>query len=61
MLSEINMEELLNKALVDLNSTVIGRNVQFDVKQLPPAHGDRTMIYQVFVNLLSNAIKFTKS
>jgi len=31
-----------------------------DIKTLPPAHGDQSMIRQVFVNLLSNAIKFTR-
>src|SRR4030067_191681 len=30
-----------------------------DIKTLPTAHGDQTLIKQVFINLLSNAIKFT--
>jgi light-regulated signal transduction histidine kinase (bacteriophytochrome) len=31
-----------------------------DIKALPAARGDPSMIRQVFVNLLSNAIKFTR-
>ncbi len=32
---------------------------RFDLKPLPPAHGDLAMLRQVFVNLLSNAVKFS--
>ena len=60
VLSEINMEELANKAFEDLKPLTLGRNVQFEIKQPPPACGDKTMMYQVFTNLLSNAIKFTR-
>jgi two-component system sensor kinase len=33
--------------------------IKYDIRTLPAAHGDQTLIKQVFINLLSNAIKFT--
>jgi len=44
----------------ELQGRVPERNLRLDIKALPLAHGNRSMIRQVFVNLLSNAIKFTK-
>ncbi len=38
-----------------------GRNVEFVVEDLPPAHGERALIRQVFENLIQNAIKFTRT
>jgi light-regulated signal transduction histidine kinase (bacteriophytochrome) len=37
-----------------------GRRIQFVVRSIPPARGDKAMIRQVLMNLLSNAIKFTR-
>src|SRR5205085_4086143 len=36
------------------------RRPKLELKPLPPAPGDQTLLRQVFVNLLSNAIKFTR-
>jgi light-regulated signal transduction histidine kinase (bacteriophytochrome) len=35
------------------------RKLQFDLQPLPAAHGDQSMIRQIWGNLLANAIKFT--
>lgn len=56
---EINMEELTRAAFEELGPATAGRQVQLDIRQLPPACGDQAMIRQVLLNLLSNAIKFT--
>ena len=35
--------------------------LQLELKALPPARGDQTLMRQVFVNLFSNAFKFTRN
>jgi signal transduction histidine kinase len=38
-----------------------GENIpEFDVKILPPAKGDKSLIKQVWINLISNAIKYSR-
>lgn len=59
-ISEIDMAKLAKSVFDELKTTVPERAIQLDIKTLLPAHGDQSMIRQVFVNLLSNAIKFTR-
>jgi signal transduction histidine kinase len=59
-LSDIDMYELAKAVFDEVKAVNPERKLQFNVKPLPPAHGDKGMIRQVFFNLLSNAIKFTK-
>ncbi|HEY6586401.1 MAG TPA: histidine kinase dimerization/phospho-acceptor domain-containing protein, partial [Candidatus Methanoperedens sp.] len=58
--SRIDMAKLAKTVFDELKEANPGRNIQLDIKTLPPAYGDQAMIRQVFVNLLSNAIKFTR-
>ncbi len=57
--SHIDMESLVRKVFMELESTSGRGNLQLKVNPLPPAYGDHSMMRQVFINLLSNAIKFT--
>lgn len=57
---DINMEELAQEVWKEIEPLTAGRNVQFEVKAMPNAIGDRAMIWQVFANLISNAVKFTR-
>lgn len=57
---DTDMEALVTSVVESLRATVPERVLQFDVKHLPPAYGDRSMLQQVFMNLLSNAIKYTR-
>jgi len=58
--SDIDMRELAKVVFEELKSIIPEQTVLLDIKTLPPARGDPSMIRQVFVNLLSNAIKFTR-
>ncbi|NJD51594.1 MAG: GHKL domain-containing protein [Candidatus Methanoperedens sp.] len=58
--SMIDMAKLAKTVFDELKEANPGRNIQLEIKTLPPAYGDQAMIHQVFVNLLSNAIKFTR-
>jgi signal transduction histidine kinase len=57
---DIDMGELAMAVFEELRSIIPEQTLRLDIETLSPAHGDRSMIRQVFVNLLSNAIKFTR-
>lgn len=57
---EMNMNELIMDILDELKPLTEGRDIQFDVQQLPPTYGDKILMEQVLKNLLTNAIKFTR-
>ena len=59
-IDEINMEKAAALIAADLKAMFPERNINVDIRELPPAHGDITLIRQVLTNLLSNAVKFTK-
>jgi signal transduction histidine kinase len=57
--TEIDIGNLVTTVLDELKPLSEGRIIKYDIKTLPTAYGDRTLIKQVFINLISNAIKFT--
>ena len=59
-IAEIDMKSLVRDVFNELAAQAPGRDIEFTVHLVPPAHGDRSLIQQVLVNLLSNAIKFTR-
>ncbi|MCX9011435.1 MAG: ATP-binding protein [Candidatus Methanoperedens sp.] len=59
-LSDIDMAKLAKATFDELKSTIPERTIMLDIRELPPARGDQSMMRHVFVNLLSNAIKFTR-
>jgi len=59
--SKIDMDKLAKTTFDEIKATVSEREIQFDIKPLPPAYGDEGLLHQVFFNLLFNAIKFTRT
>jgi light-regulated signal transduction histidine kinase (bacteriophytochrome) len=54
------MEGLVNDIWMELQIINPDRKIDFEIKNIPPGRGDRTLIKQVYSNLLSNAVKYTK-
>jgi len=60
-LSDIDMDKLIQAVCNEIETATSERNLQINLKPLPPARGDEGMIRQVFVNLMANAVKFARS
>lgn len=58
--AEFSMRDLVQEVITEMASDTQGRNIEWDIKDLPNVHGDRALLKQVWVNLLSNAVKYTR-
>ncbi|MBI5233208.1 MAG: DUF4118 domain-containing protein, partial [Deltaproteobacteria bacterium] len=59
-ITEIDMDKLVSDVYAEIKASAPERRLQFNVKPLPSAYGDPSMLRQVVSNLLSNAVKFTR-
>ena len=57
---EIDMGRLAGEVFAEVTASIPEREIQVNIKPLPPARGDSGLIHQVFFNLISNAVKFTR-
>jgi len=55
----VSMDEIVQQVLTETKASNAERNVAITVSKLPPAHGDKNLLTQVWVNFISNAFKYT--
>jgi signal transduction histidine kinase len=55
----VDMHQHVRTAIVHLASKTAGRDVRFEIGELPGAQADACMMQRIWVNLLDNAVKFT--
>jgi light-regulated signal transduction histidine kinase (bacteriophytochrome) len=56
----VDMDRLVRETFTDLRFETTGRDIHWDIGELPEVRGDRAMLQLVLHNLLSNAIKYTR-
>ena len=58
--AEVDMAALARSVFEELRGAAAGRTIEFTVAELPPAHGDVSLLRQVMLNLVDNALKYTR-
>jgi len=54
------LRPVVEEVLAGLRPDYEGRNIRFEIGELPSANCDQALVKLVFTNLLSNAVKFTR-
>jgi PAS domain S-box-containing protein len=56
---EVDLNEVVENIKTDLELTIVEREAEIRVDELPVLYGDRLQLSQLFLNLISNSIKFS--
>lgn len=59
-ISPVEMNDLVRQAVDSLQPETAGRDIAWDIAELPRVQADPHLIRQVWINLLSNAVKYTR-
>lgn len=59
--TSVNMNQLVQEALVMLQEDTQGRDILWHLEPLPEVNGDPALLKIVFINLIANALKFTRA
>ncbi len=60
-LQDVELGTLVRKAIEELGPQIIGRNIRWNIGELPAVRCDESMLRVVIMNLFSNSLKFTRS
>ena len=60
-IAPVDMRQQVRTAIEQLESKTAGRNIKFEIGELPGALADASMVRRIWLNLLDNAVKFTAS
>lgn len=59
--TEVNLDELMQKAIRDAQPEMAGRNIVWKTNLLPRVQADPALLQQVLSNLILNAIKYSRT
>ena len=57
---QVDIEKLVQEVIQELGPEIEGRNIDWNLGELPTVIGDPTLLKIVLVNLVSNAVKYTQ-
>jgi len=58
--AKVIASRLVEEARHELSREIEGRDIEWNIGELPEVRGDPIMLRQVFVNLISNAVKYSR-
>ncbi|HTZ18024.1 MAG TPA: ATP-binding protein, partial [Dissulfurispiraceae bacterium] len=56
---KIDLNRLVKVAVAEIRPDTVGRDIKWDIGDMPEVYGDPFLLRLVFINIISNAVKFT--
>ncbi len=58
---KVNLNTLVREVIREIQEELKGREIRWEIDELPDVMGDKSLLRLVLVNLVSNAVKFTST